>query len=50
MMYAVLYKLLCMAYAQILRDLVKKAIDDPNTDWDDTVMMILDRLFNYEGE
>ena len=49
-MYAALYRLLCMAYAQILRELVQKAIEDPNSDWDDTVITILDKLFDYKGE
>lgn len=49
-MYAALYKLLCMAYAEILRELVQKAIEDPNSDWDDTIIMMLDRLFNYGGK
>ena len=49
-MYAALYRLLCMAYAQILRELVQKAIEDPNSDWDDTVITILDKLFDYKGD
>ncbi|MCD6126074.1 MAG: hypothetical protein J7J19_03600 [Thaumarchaeota archaeon] len=49
-MYAALYRLLCMAYAQILRELVQKAIEDPNSDWDDTVITILDKLFDYKEE
>lgn len=36
------------AYAWIIRPLVVKAIDDPNEAWDDTVMEILDRLFDYK--
>ena len=49
-MYAALYRLLCMAYAQILRELVQQAIEDPNSDWDDTVITILDKLFDYKGD
>jgi len=35
MFYAALYKMLCMAYGQFLRALVKKAIDDPDSEIDD---------------
>jgi len=48
MWYAFLYKALCMAYDNVLRDLVKKAIDDPESEMDDVAMMVLDKLFNYE--
>jgi len=47
MFYAVLYKMLCMAYSQFLRALVKKAIDDPDSEIDDIALSILDKLFNY---
>ena len=40
-------KLLCMAYQEILRDLLLQAIDDPDEEWDDMVIQSLDRLFNY---
>jgi len=49
MFYAALYKMLCMAYGQFLRPLVKKAIDDPDSEIDDIAMSILDKLFNYQG-
>jgi len=48
MFYAALYKMLCMAYSQFLRGLVKKAIDDPDSELDDIALGILDKLFNYE--
>ena len=38
------------AYRHLLRPLVKKAIDNPDEDWDETVMEILDRLFDYKDE
>jgi len=40
-------KLLCMAYREILRDLLLQAINDPDEEWDDMVLMVLDRLFDY---
>jgi len=46
--YAALYKILCMAYAQMLRSLVKTAIDDPDSEIDDIALSILDKIFNYE--
>ena len=36
-----------MAYKLILRDLLKKAIDDPNEEWDEMVLSILDSVFGY---
>lgn len=48
MFYAAMYKMLCMAYRQFLRPLVLKAIDDPDSEIDDIVMSILDKLFNHE--
>lgn len=48
MYYEFLYGLVCKAYAEILRDLLIKAIDDPNETWDDIVIKMLDRLFDYK--
>ena len=50
MKYEIIYRLVCMAYAEILRELLKKAIDNPNEEWDDIVLDMLDKLFNYQGE
>jgi hypothetical protein len=47
MVYKMLYGVVCYAYANGLRALVKKAIDDPDTDWDDIALGILDKIFNY---
>jgi hypothetical protein len=47
MVYKMLYGIVCYAYANGLRSLVKKAIDDPDTDWDDMAISILDKIFNY---
>lgn len=38
------------AYVWVLRDLVKKAVEDPDSEWDETVMEIMDRLFGYEEQ
>ena len=45
-----IYALVKLAYATILRKLVLKAIDDPDSEVDDVVMGILDRLFDYNGK
>jgi len=37
-----------VAYTYLLRPLVKKAVDNPDEEWDDALMEILDRLFNYK--
>ena len=48
-MYQALYALVCQAYAMLLRPLVKKAVDNPEEEWDDVLMGVLDRLFDYSG-
>lgn len=47
MKYLAIFNILTMVYGQILRPLLKKAIDDPETEWDDLVLSMVDRLFNY---
>ena len=36
-------------YATILRELVFKAIDNPDSEVDEFVLTLLDRLFGYDG-
>ncbi|GAI86249.1 unnamed protein product [marine sediment metagenome] len=43
-----LWTIIKMIYKIILRPLVLKAIDDPESDIDDFVMEVLDRIFEYE--
>ena len=45
---SVLWSLAGMAYKMILRDLLKKAIEDPDEEWDDIVLAICDSIFNYK--
>ncbi len=45
-----IWKLIKYAYGLILRPLVLKAIDDPESEVDDFVMRLLDNLFEYEKE
>lgn len=35
-------------YRTILRDLIKEAIDNPNSEVDEFVLDMLDRLFRYD--
>ena len=44
-----IWSLIKFAYKSILRPLVFKAIDDPDSEIDDFVMRILDNLFEYDG-
>ena len=41
--------LIKLVYKTILRDLLIKAIDDPDSEVDDFVVAMLDRLFEYDG-
>lgn len=36
-------------YKTILRELIVKAIDNPNSEVDDFVLALLDRLFDYDA-
>ena len=46
MFYRVLYNVLCYAYGTA-RNIIKAKIDDPDSDWDEMAMKVLDALFNY---
>ncbi len=47
MKWVVIFELVRTVYAKILRPLLVKAIDDPNETWDDVVLAMVDRLFQY---
>lgn len=38
-----------LMYSMVLRGLIKGAINDPDDEWDEQVLEVLDRVFNYEG-
>jgi len=42
------FSLLSFAYSTILRDLLVKAVSDPAETWDEVVLDMVDRVFNYE--
>ena len=46
--YFSIYSLLCYAYKTLIRKILLKAIDDPDQSFDDVIMALLDKLFNYE--
>ena len=47
MNYAGIYMIVKMVYKTILRPLLVKAIADPEEVWDDFVLKIVDRVFDY---
>ena len=47
MFYKVLYNVLCYAYGTA-RSTIKAKIDDPDSDWDEMAMKVLDALFDYK--
>ena len=47
MKFMAIWSIAKLAYGSILRDLLKKSIDDPDTEWDDIVLSICDKIFEY---
>jgi hypothetical protein len=47
--YMVLWNLAKLAYRQILRNLLYDAVNDPKEEWDDVILEITDRLFDYNN-
>ena len=47
MFYKVLYNVLCYAYGKA-RSTIKAKIDDPDSDWDEMALKVLDALFDYK--
>jgi len=41
------WKLIQFAYSAVLRPLLVKAIDNPDSEWDEWVLKVIDRLFDY---
>jgi len=42
-----IFGLVKIAYRMILRDLLLSAIEDPDQEWDDIVLEICDKIFDY---
>jgi len=49
MLYRLIFQLLQKVYAEVLRPLLVKAIEDPNEVWDDVILGMIDRLFDYKA-
>jgi len=49
-MYKALFSLVCITYKTILRDLLIKAINDPDEEWDELVLTMLDGLFCWKPD
>ena len=41
--------ILKFVYRTVLRDLIVKAIDNPDSDVDEFILSLLDRIFDYES-
>lgn len=44
------FSLICTIYRVILRQYLIQLIDDPDSEFDDRIMALLDRIFCYPGE
>jgi len=49
MKFSVVWALAKYLNKNILRQILKDAIDDTKTQWDDFVLSICDKVFDYEG-
>lgn len=47
MKFMIIWQIAGMIYSKILRDLLVKAVSDPDEEWDDVVLKIVDDIFNY---
>jgi hypothetical protein len=45
----IIWTLVKQVYAQLLRPILLKAVDDPDAVWDDYLMKAIDNLFEYDG-
>jgi len=50
MKFMILFNVAKMLYSGIFRNLLKKAVDDPNEEWDDIVLDMCDRIFDYKED
>jgi len=45
---SVIYQIMCQIYGKLMRDVLKGAVDDPDSEWDEWLMALTDRLFDYK--
>ena len=44
-----IFAILKMIYKTVLREIIAKAVDNPDSQMDDVLMAVLDRIFYYNG-
>jgi len=44
-----IFKLIKLAYVSILRPLVKEKVESSDTQFDDFLLAVLDKIFDYNG-
>lgn len=44
----IILSVLSTLYSMVLRDIIKKAVEDPATEWDNFLIHLLDSLFTYK--
>jgi len=44
-----LFTLIKLAYATLLRPLVAEKVQSSDAQWDDIVLAVLDKIFDYDG-
>lgn len=49
MKWTIVWTLIKQVYAQLLRPVLFKAIDNPDVEWDDVLMKFVDNIFEYNG-
>jgi len=49
MKFALIWSLLKKVYADLIRPVLLKAVDNPDVEWDDWLMKFVDNLFEYDG-
>ena len=47
---AMLFSMLKLIYPKYMRPVLVRSIDDPESEWDEIVMSIVDRIFMYDSE
>jgi hypothetical protein len=47
---AMLFSMLRLIYPKYMRPVLHSAVNDPESDWDELLMSIIDRIFLYDQE
>lgn len=46
----VIYDVIKVVYAKILRSIIAKAVESTDTPWDNKLLILTDALFGYDGD